>query len=362
MVRKARSGQTVVELIRLGIVMSFTAAGYGLGAVADGALAMGAPERTRLVTSVLGALVGYLVGGLAGRAVVRTVDTAGDRLARVPAVQLVATGLGVALGAFTGIAFLLPALLLPFQQITIPLTLLVLVTLAYAGGRLGASRGADLGRFVGVRGLLDVSAPSRGSGVKVVDSSALIDGRIADVARSNFLEGTLVVPMFVLEEVRRIAASDQAHRRALGQRGLATLSILRDEGLVAVELDDEDVDGVAEIDAKLAALCRSRQAALITTDAELARTAELSRIRVLNPHALADAVRSPVLPGDRIELLVVREGREDAQGIGYLRDGTMVIIERGAPHVGGTIEVDVHSIVQRTSGRLLFAAPADGHS
>lgn len=357
-VGRARSGQTVTELIRLGVVMSLTAAGYGLGALADDTLGIAAPETTRLVTSVLGALVGYLLGGLLGRALVRTVDTAGARLARVPAVQLVSTGLGLALGAFTGVAFLLPALLLPFQQVTIPLTLLVLVTLVYAGGRLGASRGADLGRFIGVRGLLDVSTPSRGSGVKVVDSSALIDGRIADIARVNFLDGVLVVPGFVVAEVRRIAASDEAHRRALGERGLATLATLRDEGLVAVELADDEVDGVAEVDAKLAALCRAQQAALITTDAALARTVELSRIRVLNPHALADAVRSPVLPGDHLELLVVREGREQDQGIGYLRDGTMVIVDGGRHHVGDTIEVDVNSIVQRTTGRLLFAAPS----
>jgi uncharacterized protein YacL len=352
----SRGRQVVVELIRLGIVLSMTAGGFGLGSMVDDALGLEDPETTRLVTSVLGALFGYLLGGWFGRAVVRGADSAAGRLEQVPAVQLVATGIGVALGAFVGLALLLPVLLLPFQAITVPITLLVLVTLAYAGGRLGAARGAELGRYVGVRGRLEVRTPSRGTGVKVVDSSALIDGRVAEIARVGFLGGTLVVPRFVLAEVQRIADSDADHRRKLGRRGLATLQVLQDEGLVAVEIDDDEVAGVAEVDAKLAALCRDRHADLITGDARLARTAELSGIRVLNPHALADAVRSPVLPGDRLDLPLVREGKEPGQAVGYLQDGTMVVVEGAVEHVGTEVAVDVTSIVQSRTGRLLFAS------
>jgi uncharacterized protein YacL len=357
-VSEFRGRQVVTELIRLGITLSMTAAGFGLGTVVDGALGLEAPETTRLVTSVLGALFGYLLGGGVGRAVVRGVDTAAGRLEQVPAVQLVATGIGASLGAFSGLALLLPVLLLPFQAITVPISLLMLVTLAYAGGRLGAARGAELGRYVGVRGRLEVRTPSRGLGVKVVDSSALIDGRIAEIARVGFLGGTLVVPRFVLDEVQRIAASDADHRRKLGRRGLATLQVLQDEGLVAVEIDEDEMPGVAEVDAKLAALCRDRHADLVTGDAALARTAELSGIRVLNPHALADAVRSPVLPGDQLELSIVREGKEARQGIGYLQDGTMVIVEDAHAQVGTEVTVDVTSIVQSRTGRLLFAGLA----
>lgn len=356
MTSEFRGRQVVTELVRLGVTLSLTAGGFGLGSAADAALGLEAPETTRLVTSVLGALSGYLLGGALGRAVVRGVDTAAVRLEQVPAVQLVATGIGASLGAFAGLALLLPVLLLPFQEVTVPITLLVLVTLAYAGGRLGAVRGAELGRFVGVRGRLEVRTPSRGTGVKVVDSSALIDGRIAEIARVGFLGGTLVVPRFVLTEVQRIADSGVDHRRKLGRRGLATLQVLQDEGLVAVEIDDDEVLGVAEIDAKLAALCRDRHADLVTGDAALARTAELSGIRVLNPHALADAVRSPVLPGDRIDLTIVREGKEAGQGIGYLQDGTMVIVEGARDQVGSQMSVDVTSIVQSRTGRLLFAS------
>lgn len=356
--RRARGPQIVTELIRLGIVLSLTAAGYGVGTAVDDALGLAAPETTRLVTSVLGALVGYLLGGGLGRAIVRGVDTAAGRLEQVPAVQLVATGIGATLGAFAGLGLLLPVLLLPFQRVTVPITLLILVALAYGGGRLGAVRGAELGRFVGVRGRLEVRTPSRGAGVKVVDSSALIDGRIAEIARVGFLDGTLVVPQFVLAEVQRIANSEADHRRKLGHRGLATLQVLQDEGLVAVEIADDEVAGVAEVDAKLAALCSDRRADLVTGDAALARTAESSGIRVLNPHALADAVRSPVLPGDRLELAIVRAGKEPGQGVGYLQDGTMIVVDAADGHVGAEIAVDVTSIVQSRTGRLLFATVA----
>ena len=341
-------------------MLSLTAGGYGLGSAVDDALGLEAAETTRLVTSVLGALVGYLIGGMLGRAVVRGVGSATGRLAQVPAVAMVSASIGAALGAFIGVMLLVPVLLLPYRQFTVPLVLLLLIVLSYAGYRLGADRGAELGRFVGLRGRLEVSTPSRGGGVTVVDSSALIDGRVAEIARTGFLTGTLVVPRVVIDEVERIAAQDEPHRRRLGERGLATLQTLQDEGVLPVEVSEDEFAGVAEVDAKLAAMCRDRGARLLTTDVDLARTAERSGVRVLNPNALADAVRSPVLPGEQLTLTVIREGREPGQGIAYLDDGTMVVIESAAQLLGRDVEVDVTSIVQSRTGRLLFATPRDG--
>ncbi len=338
-------------------MLSLTAGGYGLGTAVDSALELDAAETSRLVTSVLGALVGYLIGGVLGRAVVRGVGSATGRLSQVPAVAMVSASIGAALGAFLGVVLLVPVLLLPYQQFTVPVVLLLLIVLTYAGYRLGADRGAELGRFVGLRGRLEVTTPSRGSGVTVVDSSALIDGRVAEIARTGFLTGTLVVPRVVIDEVERIAAGDEPHRRRLGERGLATLRTLQDEGLLPIEIAEEETAGVAEVDDKLAAMCRDRRARLLTTDVGLARTAERSGIRVLNPNALADAVRSPVLPGDRLTLTVIREGREPGQGIAYLEDGTMVVVDSTADLVGSEVEADVTSIVQSRTGRLLFATP-----
>lgn len=340
------------------MVLLLTAAGFAAAPWLHGLLEVGEPDTTRLLAAVLGALFGYLLGGAAGRAMVRRVDDAAEQLKAVPAVNLVATGAGAAIGALLGLVVLLPVLLLPLQQVTVPVTLLIVVVLAYSGGRLGATRGADLARFIGQRGRLEVSTPSRGAGVKLVDTSALLDGRLVEVARSGFLEGTLVVPLFVVEEVQAVADAGDVQRRRLGQRGLSGLQVLQDEGLVGVEVSPLDPAGVSEVDAKLTTLCRERGAALLTCDANLARAAELAGVRALNLHVLAEAVRPVVLPGARVDLRLVKAGRDPGQAVGYLDDGTMVVVDDAAGSIGGTRTVDITSILHTRQGRMLFAVPA----
>jgi uncharacterized protein YacL len=357
--RIAHVGQVVAELIRLAVVLLLTAAGFAVGDNVDALLEAGDLETTRLVTSVLGALTGYVVGGITGRALMRGVDTAVQRLERVSAVALVSGSIGAGLGALVGLVVLLPMTMLPYPQVTIPIALLAVLLLVYAGARLGAMRGPDLGRYVGMRGRLDVSTPSRGAGVKLVDTSVLIDGRILEVGRAGFLEGTLVVPTFVLHELQSLADAADPRRRHLGKRGLETVRGLQEDGPLTVEISDEDDEQYREVDAKLAALARRRQAALLTCDGNLARVAEISGVKVLNLHVLAESVRPPVLPGDRVTVRMVKPGREAGQGVGYLEDGTMVVVEGGAETLGSDLEVDVTSIVQSRQGRMLFGAPAE---
>jgi uncharacterized protein YacL len=349
----------VAELLRLGIVLLLTAGGYALGPAVDDLFQLDSVEATRLVTSVLGALTGYVTGGIAGRAVVRQVDTAAARLDQVTSAQLVAAALGGAVGGLAGLPVLLPLLLLPYQGFTIPLALLIILALGYAGARLGALRGADLGRFIGLRGRLEVTAPSRGRGVKLVDTSSLVDGRLVEVARSGFLEGLLVVPRFVLDELQRLADSSDAQVRRRGRRGLDLLRVLQDEALVGVEITDEDRPDVTEVDAKLAAIARERKAQLITGDGALARVAEISGVRVLNLHTLAEAVRPPVLPGDQLTVRLVKAGRERGQAVAYLDDGTMVVVDEAAGGIGTDVAVDVTSIVTGRQGRMLFGVLRD---
>jgi uncharacterized protein YacL len=357
--RIAHVGQVMAELVRLAVVLLLTAAGFASAPMVEGLLDEADLETVRLATSVLGALTGYVIGGVVGRGVVRGVDSAVSRLERVSAVALVSGSLGAGLGALLGLMLVLPLTLFPYATVTVPIALLAVLLLTYTGARLGAMRGADLGRYVGIRGRLDVRTPSRGAGVKLVDTSALIDARVVEVARAGFLEGTLVVPMFVLHELQGLADAADPRRRSLGQRGLEALSTLQTEGLLTVETSDEDVERYDEVDAKLAELARQRQAALLTCDGNLARVAEISGVRVLNPHVLADAVRPPVLPGDRVRVRMVKPGREAGQGVGYLDDGTMVVVESGARAVGRDLEVDVTSIVQSRKGRMLFGGPAE---
>lgn len=355
----SRGALVIVELVRLAVVVVLTALGFTVGPAAAGIVDDGDPERTRLVTSVLGALIGYLVGGSLGRQVIRGVDRAQDRLSRVDSALLVSGAIGGTLAAALGVVLAAPLLFLPSRSVAILVALVLVATFAYAGGRLGASRGGDLSRYIGVRGRLEVKSPSRGGGTKLLDSSALIDGRLVEIARAGFLEGTLVVPLFVLHEVQAMADSEDRRRRDLARRGLDALRTLQEEGPVAIEMSDEDVPQHQDVDAKLAALCRRRQAAMVTVDSNLARVAEISGVRVLNIHALADSLRPPVIPGDRIDLRLVKPGTENGQGVGYLADGTMVVVERSAELIGTGVTADVTSIMQNRQGRMLFATLAE---
>lgn len=196
-----------------------------------------------------------------------------------------------------------------------------------------------------------------GASVKVVDTSAIIDGRVADVAEANFLDGKLLIPHFVLLELQTIADASDPLRRSRGRRGLEVLDRLVAQSKVEVEVSHEDVPEADAVDEKLIRLCQQRQAALITTDYNLNRVAALQNVRVLNVNQLAGALRAVFLPGERLSLHIVKEGRESGQGLAYLDDGTMVVVEDAQQHVDSTIDVVVTSNLQTNMGRMIFARP-----
>jgi uncharacterized protein YacL len=356
--RRTRGGLIVGELFRLAVVVAMIAAGYTIGPPIAEWLERDDADAVQLVTSLLGGLVGYVVGGTLGRIALRRVDRAQERVGSIDSPVLIAGALGATIAGLLSLVVLSPVLILPGRSVTIPIAVAVLVLTVYAGARIGASRAGDLSRFVGVRGRVEVRSPSRGVGTKLVDSSALIDGRIVEIARCGFLDGTLVIPAFVLAEVQALADAEDDHKRTLGRRGLDTARMLRDDGLVVVEVTEEDPADVQTVDGKLAAICRRRSAALITTDGNLAQVAEVSGVRVLNVHALFEAVRPPAVPGDQLTVRVIKPGTETAQAVGYLDDGTMVVVERAADRLGESLEVDVTSIVSSRRGRMLFAVPS----
>jgi uncharacterized protein YacL len=195
------------------------------------------------------------------------------------------------------------------------------------------------------------------SKLKLIDTSAIIDGRIADIVEANFLDGTLAIPKFVLSELQNIADSSDGLRRGRGRRGLEVLDKLIQQGKIPTQVISDDVPGVTEVDEKLIRLCQQKNAALITTDYNLNRVAALQNVRVLNVNQLANAVRAMFLPGERLSMHVVKEGREPGQGLAYLEDGTMVVVEDGSDYVGETIDVIVTSHLQTNMGRMIFAKP-----
>jgi uncharacterized protein YacL len=194
---------------------------------------------------------------------------------------------------------------------------------------------------------------------KLLDTSAIIDGRIADVVTTGFLAGPLVVPRFVLRELQRLADGGDPLRRNRGKRGFEVLKRLQD--LQSVNILEADVAGVADVDTKLVELARERGARVVTTDYNLNRMAELSGVHVLNVNDLANALKPVVLPGESLRVQVLREGKEPGQGVGFLDDGTMVVIEQGRRLLGQEVPVVVTSALQTSAGRMVFARPrADG--
>ena len=192
---------------------------------------------------------------------------------------------------------------------------------------------------------------------KLLDTSAIIDGRIADVIDSGFLEGTLLIPVFVLEELQRIADSADALKRVRGRRGLDILQKIRSEAKLAVEIDSRDFDDIAEVDSKLVRLGQLVGGKIVTNDYNLNKVSELQGVPVLNVNELANAVKPVVVPGESMRVTVVKDGKEQGQGVAYLDDGTMIVIEGGHRHLNQNIDVEVTSALQTAAGRMIFAKP-----
>ena len=191
----------------------------------------------------------------------------------------------------------------------------------------------------------------------VVDTSAIIDGRIAEIVESGFIYGTLVIPRFVLEELQHIADSSDAMRRNRGRRGLEILNRMQKEPGTPVEIVEDDVPEISEVDAKLVALALARSRVILTNDFNLNRVAELQGVRVMNINSLANAVKPAVLPGEELHVRVIQEGKEPGQGVGFLDDGTMIVVEGGARHIDRDLDVSVTRVLQTVAGRMIFAQP-----
>ena len=193
----------------------------------------------------------------------------------------------------------------------------------------------------------------------VIDTSAVIDGRIVDIGRTGFILGTLVVPRFVLDELQRIADSPDALRRNRGRRGLEMLAALQRDSVSPVEVTEASYPEVDEVDAKLVAYARDTGAAILTNDFNLNRVAELQGIRVLNINELANAVKAVVHPGEEMNVKIIQEGKEPGQGVGYLDDGTMIVVEGGSKFMDAEVGITVTRVLQTVAGRMIFAQPRE---
>lgn len=199
----------------------------------------------------------------------------------------------------------------------------------------------------------------RSSQGKILDTSVIIDGRIADIVETGFVGGTLIIPEFILQELQHIADSPDNTRRVRGRRGLDVIRRLQQEDLADVRIERQDFENLSDVDAKLVALALRLNAKIVTNDYNLAKVAEVQGIQVLNINQLANALKPVVLPGEVLRLQILKEGKEQGQGIAYLEDGTMVVVENASRYLGREVEVSVTSILQTTAGRLIFTTLKD---
>jgi uncharacterized protein YacL len=350
----------VVEALRLLTVVFFAGAGYAIGSdVGPTKAVLGALNGTALGV-VLGSGVGYVLGGILGRMTARSAETARVRLRHVSADTLVAGALGLVIGVIVGAGIAWPVFFLPDAYLAFPLFGFVVVVLGYYGFVIGASKRDGVLALFGERAGLAPRAVAPAALPRVLDTSVAIDGRIIDVGRAGFLHGQLLVPTPVLGELQGLADAGDDNRRAKGRRGLEILDQLQREPFVDVEVLELDVPGVAEVDGKLVRICLDRGLALLTLDTNLAKAASLAGVQVLNLHALALALRPPVVAGEDVNVLLIKAGKEPGQAVGYLDDGRMVVVEHARDRVGGDVPVRVTSVVTTANGRLVFGRLADG--
>jgi len=342
-------GTVLVELVRLVVVAFCTAAGYRVaqGMVSDvhsGRIILGA---------VMGSLVGYVAGGFIGRTVAALVGLAERQIAAVPGADIVAGSMGTIMALVIALLIGWPLLFVPSRKVALAVLGFVIVVFAFLGYRAGIAKREDILQLFGL------SFRTRAPDLRVLDTSAILDARLLECVRSGIVRGAVLVAPFVLEEVQAIADSSDQVRRNRGKRGLEMLAVMRREKLIDMRTVDKTYPEFAEVDAKVVALARERGASIVTNDVALGHIAEIQGIEVLSLNALADTLRQPLAPGEEFRVNVTKEGREANQGVGYLEDGSMVVVVGGRGLIGEETDVVVTSVVQTSGGRMVFARPAD---
>ncbi len=310
-------------------------------------------------------LIMGLVGALSGLVLTPFLTTRPARsmramLARVSAQTLLAALIGMIVGLIVAALLAFPLSLLP-EPLRSILPFLGVLLFSYMGVALFVMRQHDI--FSILRFSLpgrsqsgdDSAAPRDANRSILLDTSVIIDGRISDIARTGFLVGTLLIPRFVLNELQYIADSPDSLRRQRGRRGMEVLAQLQKEPTIPVRISDIDVEGVREVDDKLVILARQLRCPILTNDYNLNRVAELQGVAILNVNELANAVKSVLLPGEALSVNIIQEGKEVGQGVAYLDDGTMVVVEDGREHLNTKSIVVVTKVLQTAAGRMIFA-------
>jgi len=350
----------IIALIVFGSIGSFF--GQNLSDLLQNSLDIG-PQPIiyyHIISAVLFAVVGFVIAPWISIKPVRAIR---EHLSKVSAQTLVFGIIGLVVGLVLSALLAYPISLLPAPFGSI-LPVIAALLFGYLGLITFVSRQKELGNFirVGSKQRSASEAATEPNGLSdarriLVDTSTIIDGRIYDIARTGFIPGRLLIPRFVLNELQYVSDSADNLRRQRGRRGMEVLSELQKDPNIPVTITDIDVEGVREVDDRLVVLARQLNCPILTNDYNLNRIAELQGVTVLNINELANAVKAILLPGESLDMAVIQEGKEHGQGVGYLEDGTMVVIEDGHEFIGQTIKITVTKVLQTAAGRMIFAKP-----
>ncbi|NLV91589.1 MAG: PIN/TRAM domain-containing protein [Firmicutes bacterium] len=312
--------------------------------------------------AIFGLIMGLLIGPALVRLFQRCIGATVNNLHRASLTEVVAGAIGLCVGLLIAILITIPIpRSIPVIGDYIPL--LITAFLGYISTIVSVRKKDDLFQLLtgtmqrnAERGQKNEGKPAP-VGAKILDTSVIIDGRISDICSTGFIGGTLYVPGFVLEELQHIADSSDVLKRNRGRRGLDILNKMQKERKVNVKVLEWDYDDISEVDTKLVKLAKALNAKVVTNDFNLNKVAELHGVQVLNINELANAVKPIVLPGEEMTVHVIKDGKEQGQGIGYLDDGTMIVVDGGRRYIGETVGVLVTSVLQTAAGRMIFAKP-----
>jgi uncharacterized protein YacL len=317
-------------------------------------------DGLRWVTAGFGSLIGAAVG-LVAQTAYRRLEV---KVRNMPADVLLSRAVGLVVGLLVANLLLAPIFLLPipseFTFIKPLAAVLASVLFAYSGTTLADTHGRALLGLVSpssVETMLMAEGTIKPASGKILDTSCIIDGRIEELLNTGFIEGQILVPHFVLQELQTVADASNDQKRSRGRRGLDILNRLKTSYPDRIVIHPADYDDVPTVDAKLVRLAQDINGTLVTNDYNLNKVASFQKVQVLNINDLAQALRPIYLPGDALELKILKEGKEASQGVGYLEDGTMVVVEEGSSHVGEQLLVVVTSALQTSAGRMIFARP-----
>ncbi len=317
-------------------------------------------EALRSVTAVFGGIIGA-AAGLWAQTTYRRIEV---QVRQMPVEVLLTRAVGLVSGLLVANLMLAPLFLLPIPQdfaFSKPLVAVVgSIIFAYSGVNLADTHGRAFLRLINphsVESLLVAEGTLKPVSTKLLDTSCIIDGRIEQLLGTGFVEGQILVPQFVLQELQLVADASNDQKRVRGRRGLDILKRLMETYPDRIVIHSADYEDLHTVDAKLVRLAQEINGTLLTNDYNLSKVANVQKVSVLNINDLTQAVRPTYLPGDSIDLKILKEGKEPAQGIGYLEDGTMVVVEEGGGHIGGELRVVVTSSLQTSAGRMIFARP-----